>query len=129
MGYYTIRIYSEIQDTTTIITEFGKFRNNIIPTGICDLGYIFQAKVNELLGDIKGVKTYADDILVLFKESLSKNIEQLMIIFGRLSAAGLKINVPKCSFVLKDITYLGYVITWDGIKTDPKKVQGIVDLE
>ena len=32
-----------------------------------DLGDIFQAKVDELLSDIKGVKTYIDDILVLSK--------------------------------------------------------------
>ena len=48
--------------------------------------------------------------------------------FGRLRAAGLKVNTPKCSFGLKDITYRGYVITQDGIKPDPKKVQGIMDL-
>ena len=40
----------------------------------------------------------------------------------------LKINFPKCSFGLKEITYLGYVITREGIKPDPKKVIGIMDL-
>ena len=29
---------------------------------------------------------------------------------------------------LKDIPYLGYIITWEGIKTDPKKLQGIIDI-
>ena len=36
--------------------------------GMCASGGIFQAKVDELLGDIKGVKTYIDDILVLGKD-------------------------------------------------------------
>ena len=49
-------------------------------------------------------------------------------IFGKLRAEGLKANAPKFSFRLKDIPYLGYVITWDVIKPDPKKVQGIMDL-
>ena len=50
------------------------------------------------------------------------------MIFSRLHAAGLKVNAPKCSFGSKDIPYLGYVITREGIKPDPKKVQRIMDL-
>ena len=50
------------------------------------------------------------------------------MIFGILTASGLKVNVPKCSFGLKLITYLGYVITRGGIKPDLNKVQGIMDI-
>ena len=42
--------------------------------GMCASGDIFQAKVDEMFGDIKGVKTYIDYILVLSKERLSKHI-------------------------------------------------------
>ena len=52
----------------------------------------------------------------------------MRIILGRLRAVGLKVNAPKCSFGLKDITYLCYVITMEGIKSDPNKVQGIMDI-
>ena len=45
-----------------------------------------------------------------------------MTIFGRLPAAGLKVNYHKCRFTLKEIPYLGYVITQEGIKSDPKKL-------
>ena len=71
--------------------------------GMCTLGDIFQSKVDKLLGDIKGVKMYIDDILVLSKDCFRNHIEQLEMIFGRLRAAVLKINAPKCSFGLKDI--------------------------
>ena len=77
---------------------------------MCAYGDIFQSKVDELLVDIEGVKTYIDDILVLGKDVFENRIEQLRIIFGRLRASGLKVNVPKCSFGLKEIPYLGYVI-------------------
>ena len=79
--------------------------------GMCASGDIFQAKVYKLLGDIEGVKTYIDDIVVLGKDSFENHIEQLRMMFGRLRAAGLKGNVPKCSFRLKDIPYLGHIIT------------------
>ena len=86
---------------TTIVTEFGKFRYNCLSMGICALGYIFQAKVDELLGDIEGIKIHIDDILLLRKYSSENHIHQLIIIIGRISNAGLKINVPKCRFGLK----------------------------
>ena len=96
--------------------------------GMCTSGDIFQAKVDELLGDIEGVKIYIIDIIVSSKDYFGKHIEQLRIIFGRLRAAGLKVITPKCSFGLKDISYLCYVITREGIKPDQKKVQDIMDI-
>ena len=74
-------------------------------------GDIFQAKVDELLRNIEELKMYTNDILILRKNSFEKHIEKPMIIFGRLRAAGLKVNAPKCSFGLKYIPYLGHVIT------------------
>ena len=68
MGYYTIRIFPASQDTTKIVTEFEKFRYNIIPMGMCASGDIFQYKVEKLLGDIEGIKTYIDDRLVSSKD-------------------------------------------------------------
>ena len=47
---------------------------------------------------------------------------------GRLCDACLKVNAPKFSFGLKKIPYLGYAITREGIKPDPKKVQEIMDI-
>ena len=95
---------------------------------MCASVYIFQAKVDNLLSDIEGVKTYIDDILVLNQVCFINNVEQLRMIFVRLRAAGLKFNSPKCSFWLKEIPYLGYVITREGIKPNLKKVQGIMDI-
>ena len=128
MRYYTLRLSPASQYITTIVTEFGKFKYNRFPMGMCASGNIFQAKVYELLGDIEGVKTYIDNILVLGKDIFEKHIDQLKIIFGGMRAVGLKFNAPKCSFGLKWIPYLGYVITREGIKPDQNKVQGIVDL-
>ena len=67
-GYYTIRLSPDSYDMMMIVTEFGKFRYNRLPMGMCASGDIPQSKVDELLGDIKGIKTYINDILVLSKD-------------------------------------------------------------
>ena len=43
MGYYTIRLYPTSQEMTTFVTEFGKFRYNRLPMGMCASVDIFQA--------------------------------------------------------------------------------------
>ena len=127
MRYYTISISPASQYMTTIVTKFGKFIYNCLPMGMCASGDIFQAKLDTLLGVIWGFKTYIDGILVLINDSFEKNIDHLRIISLRLRVESLKAIAPKCSFWLKYIPYLGYVITREFIKPNPKKVQGIMD--
>ena len=98
-----MRILPASQDMTKIVAEFYKFEYNYLPLGMCASVDIFQGKVDEILGDIKEAKTHINDILVLSKKILSKNIDQLILIFSRLRAALLKVNEPKCSFELKFI--------------------------
>ena len=81
-----------------------------------------------LIGDIKGFKTYIYDIIVLSKDCSKKHTDQFRIIFGRLRAEGLFVNYPKCQSGLNEITYLDYVITQEGIKPYPKKVQRVMDI-
>ena len=74
MGYYTIQIFTASQDMTAIFTEFGKFRYNCLSMGMCASGDIFQAKVDDMLCDIKGFKKYIVYLLALNKERLSKRL-------------------------------------------------------
>jgi hypothetical protein len=39
-----------------------------------------------------------------------------------LEKAGMRINGPKCTFYAKEMEFLGYIISLNGIKIDPKKV-------
>ena len=74
MGYYTIRIPTASQDMTMIVTVFGKSEFNRLYMGMWASGYMQQAKVDKLLGNRKGVKTYINDIIVLSKERFSNHI-------------------------------------------------------
>ena len=88
---------------TMVVTKFRRFQYNNLLMGICSSREIFQAKVDQLIGYIEGVKAYIDDILVFCKEEFSKFTDQLRVIFSRLCSAGLKEKAPKVSFWSKDI--------------------------
>ena len=70
---------------------------------ICVYSYISQAKLYELLGNIKGVKKYINDILVPDKGRFYQHIDQLRFIFSIIITTGLTVSFPKCSFGLKNI--------------------------
>jgi hypothetical protein len=109
------------KDLTTIITEFGKFRYYILPMSMCCSGDVFQAKVDQLLGDIKGVKTYIDNILVISEGSFDDHLKHLDTCYTRIQEeARLKVKADKSSFGLSEILYLGYIISCKGIKPDTK---------
>ena len=74
MGYYTIRLSPASQYITTIATEFAKSRYNRLPMSMCASRDIYQAKVDKLLSDIKGVKMYIENILVLGKDCFRTHI-------------------------------------------------------
>ena len=72
---------------------------------MCASGDILQAKLDDTLSDVEGVKTYIHDILVLIKESFYKNIHHIRVNYTMLHTKGPNVNAPKCRFGLKDITH------------------------
>ena len=48
-------------------------------------------------------------------------------VFEKLREEKLLINMKKCSFVKKELVYLGFVISTEGLKMDPKKVRVILE--
>ena len=50
------------------------------------------------------------------------------MVLGRLQKAGLCVNATKSNFCQHEIEYLGYVLTREGIRPQPEKVQAILAL-
>ena len=51
----------------------------------------------------------------------------LRSVLQKLRAAGLKLKPSKCKFFKDRISYLGHIVSKDGVETDPKKIEVIVD--
>jgi hypothetical protein len=59
---------------------------------------------------------------------LDDHLKKIEIVLTRLRDAGLKVNAAKSSFSTHEIEYLGSILTREGIKPQPKKVQAILAL-
>jgi hypothetical protein len=67
---------------------------------------------------------YIDDILVPGK-TFNDHLINLRTVFQRIREAKLKLAPPKYILLQPKVSYLGHVISGEGISTDPKKVQAI----
>ena len=129
MGYYTIRLDPDSQKICTIILPWGKYSYLRLPMGISGAPDFFQEKMTDLMRALEYVRTYIDDLLIITKGTFDDHLSKLQVVLGRLQNAGLRINATKSSFALHEIEYLGYILTRDGIKPQPEKVQAILALK
>ena len=129
MGYYHIELSPRSKQLCTLVFPFGKFEMQRLPMGLCNSPDIFQEKMSELMQDLEFVRTYIDDLLVLTKGSYDDHLEKLERVLVRLQQAGLKVNAKKSFFARRELEYLGYWITRDGIKPLPAKVQAILKID
>ena len=120
MGYYTIRLDPDSQKICTIILPWGKYSYQRLPMGIAGAPDIFQEKMSDLMANLEFVRTYLDDVLCISMESFYDHLAKLEKVFKRLLNAGLKCNVPKCTFCNTELKYLGYLLTLDGINPQLK---------
>jgi hypothetical protein len=86
----------------------------------------FQALINDIFREYLDifVVVYLDDILIyLINEK--NHIKQVNLIFKILRKTGMRINELKCTFHIKKMEFLNYIIGLNRIKMDSKKVQAI----
>jgi hypothetical protein len=69
----------------------------------------------------KFVVVFIDDILV-FSKNEEEHEEHLRLVLQKLREHQLYAKLSKCDFWLKEVSFLGHVITEGGVKVDPGKV-------
>ena len=65
----------------TIILPWGKYEYQRLPMGLCTSPNIFQEKMGILMQDLKYVRAYIDDLLILTKSSFTDHLEKLEEVF------------------------------------------------
>ena len=129
MGYYTIRLDPDAQNLCTIVLPWGKYKYKRLPMGLAGSPDIFQEKMSDLMRGLEFVRCYLDDVLIISKSTFEEHLQKVELCFQRIAQAGLKINPDKSFFGKKEIEYLGYWVTQNGIQPQVKKVQSILEME
>ena len=84
-----------------------------MPFGVASASAIFQHTIESILQGIPFVVVRADDILVSGIDD-ADHLANLKNVLVRLEAAGLRAKRVKCSFMVPEIVYMGYMVDEEG---------------
>ena len=127
-GYHNIPISEADRDKTAFITRRGCFRYKVMPFGLTCAPSVFQRLMDLVLCGLtyETCLVYLDDIIV-FSRDFDSHVERLREIFSRLKSANLKLHMKKCCLFQQRVSFLGHVLTKDGIEVQPEKVEAVRD--
>ncbi|GFW41710.1 retrovirus-related Pol polyprotein from transposon 17.6 [Trichonephila clavipes] len=111
---------------TAVTTPWGLYEYTHLCFGLVNAPQTFMRFMHEVLRGLPFCFVYLDDILC-YSENAEEHCSHLRTIFQRLSSYGLKLNISKCVFGVTELIFLGHLITPDGIKPFPDKVQAVLD--
>ena len=124
-SYNQVLVNKEDQQTT-FTTPWVTYNFLRMPFGLMNAGATFQRAMDfafkELIGKI--IKIYQDELTIFSKER-TDHISHLRQVFIRCQKYGISLNPAKSIFGVDEGKLLGHIISKDGVKVDPKRVEAI----
>jgi hypothetical protein len=113
-------------EKTAFNTRYGQYEYTVLPFGLCNGPATCMRLMQDVLSDYldKFVMVYLDDCLQ-FNDCEEDAIRDLRLILQRLKDNDLHLKLSKCVFGVDEVDYLGHVVSKDGLKVDPKKVEAV----
>lgn len=127
-AYWQIPLEEASRDLTSFRAGKRLFRFKVMPFGLKGAPTSQTKLMNKVLGiDLEpNVYVYLDDIIVI-SNSLKEHFRLLRLVAERLKKANLTISIDKSKFCQKQICYLGYTLSEQGLAIDSGKIRPILD--
>ncbi|KAH9307169.1 hypothetical protein KI387_043841 [Taxus chinensis] len=125
-GYNQVEVDTADQHKTAFTTPWGTFAYKRMPFGLINAGATFQRAMDLAFGSLKGkcIVIYLDDLTV-FSKTRADHFDHLETVLQRCREHGISLNPKKSVFCVTEGKLLGHIVSKDGIKIDPERVQAI----
>ena len=112
---------------TTFRTRYGHYEFLVIPFRLTNALVAFMDLMNRVF------KLYLDTFIIMFIDDIlvysrseEEHAEHLRIVLQTLRDKQLYVKFSKCEFWLKEVVFLGHIISAEGVCVDPKKIEAIL---
>jgi hypothetical protein len=126
--YYQLRIRHEDVPKTAFMTRYGQHEFTVMPFRLTNAPAYFMNLMNKVVMEEldKFVVVFIDDILV-YSQSVEEHGQHLRIVLGKLRDHQLYTKFSKCDFWLQKVSFLGHILTAEGVAVDPEKVTTVAN--
>ena len=127
-GYYQLRVKDVDVPKTTFRTRYGHYEFLVMPFGFTNAPIAFMDLMNRVFRPYvdQFVMVFIDDILVYSKDA-QKHELHMRIVMETLREKKLYAKLSKCDFWLKEVSFLGHIVSVEGIRVDPIKIEAVVN--
>ena len=128
-GYLQMAMEEEdIEKTAFCAGSSGLYEFTHMPFGLTNVGASFGRLMEMCIGDQQYVMLlfYLDDICI-FTETANQMLDCIELVFSHLKEFTLKIKPKKSHFFQTSITFLGHILSADGVSPNLEKVAKIKD--
>ena len=123
-GFFHVPLDDKSKLLTTMLTPLGVFIYNVLAMGLLNANDIFEQCLQDILHDLPGVLNIADDILV-FGETYEEFKDNVLRFLDHCVEKDLHLNADKFKLNCDAVPFFGHLLTKNGVKPDPKKVETI----
>ncbi|KAJ0431726.1 putative nucleotidyltransferase, Ribonuclease H [Helianthus annuus] len=127
-GYHQLRVRDEDVHKTAFRTRYGHYEFLVMPFGLTNAPAAFMDLMNRVCKPYldKFVIVFIDDILI-YSKNQADHEKHLRCILELLQREKLYAKYSKCEFWLREVQFLGHVVSERGIQVDPAKVEAVMN--
>ena len=132
-GFHQIKLDKASSYLTTFNTPFGRYRWCRMPFGISSAPEVWQRRMHEFVEGLSGVEVIADDFLIAgfgeTEEDVDASLERNeRAFFQKCREWNLRLNKSKLRRAQTTVSFMGHLLTPNGLQPDPSKIQAISEM-
>lgn len=125
-GFHQLELEESSREITTFVTHRGLYRYKRLMSGISSAPEKYQQVISQIFHDIEGVQNISDDIVV-FGRTREEHDQRLRLVLDRIGQKKLTLNSDKCEFGMDKITFMGHILSKNGIGPTKERVKDMLN--